>query len=46
VSGVVVIIVRNAELGAALGFLFDTLWTSAVPIEGFRTLLAEAEEGA
>jgi sugar-specific transcriptional regulator TrmB len=33
VSGVVVIIVRNAELGAALGYLFDTLWAQATPLD-------------
>jgi predicted transcriptional regulator len=32
-SGVVVVIVRNAGLGATLGHLFDALWNDANPIE-------------
>jgi sugar-specific transcriptional regulator TrmB len=32
VTGVVAIIVRNHELAAALGFLFDTLWAAATEL--------------
>lgn len=45
VSGLVVIIVRNAELGAALGYLFDTLWAQGEPIDTFLAV-TEAAGGA
>ncbi|WP_020577453.1 TrmB family transcriptional regulator [Actinopolymorpha alba] len=33
VTGVVAIIVRNRELAAALGFLFETIWERSEPLE-------------
>jgi HTH-type transcriptional regulator, sugar sensing transcriptional regulator len=42
VTGVVAIIVRNHQLAAALGMLFNTLWDSAVPLEPELVIAAEA----
>jgi predicted transcriptional regulator len=45
VAGVVVIIVRNAEMGAALGYLFDTLWAQATPIDVFAAAERDSNGG-
>ena len=45
VSGVVVVLVRNAELGAALGYLFDTLWAEAHPIDVFAAAHSASNGG-
>jgi len=43
VSGVVVIIVRNSELGAALGYLFETLWADSESLESLVSLSGTAD---